>query len=262
MEILPSHVLRFKTGLERILDSLLEPQLIDDVYVFFLEERKLCIYYYPPGTLRIINHPNNSSALKYIHIDEDNWLSKPDLLLSRIEAIIGNGVKINARECVAARIDKKMALDFQEEHHLQLAVPGKYRYGLFHDGELVAIAIFSGGRTMRHSENYRSFEFIRFCSKQRHIVVGGMSKLLHKFIQDFSPNDIMTYVDLDWSDGKKFEGTGFVSVDILEPQTFWVHRKTHQRISNNEYKGLSNKDDYYQVATLGSTKMVKYCRVN
>lgn len=260
MATLPQHVLQFKNGLERILANPFEVQQFGGIYAFFLEEIKLCIYYYPPDTSRIADLPKNTPTTKHIHIDEDSWILKPDLLLSRIEAIVGQGIKVNARECVAARIDKKMALDFQQEHHLQLAVPGKYRYGLFHDGDLVAIAIFSGGRTMRHSENYRSFEFIRFCSKQKHIVVGGMSKLLHKFIHDFSPNDIMTYVDQDWSDGKKFESIGFERVDLLEPQFFWVHRLTHQRISNNEYQGLSTKDEYYQIANLGSIKMVKYCQ--
>lgn len=247
------------------------------VYALNISESKLLVLYYMPGSHRLLDFAKQSSDIQIIHIDEDVWICKPDILLSRIQVLLGNGIKVFARQCVVARIDKKEALRFQEEHHLQIAIPGKYRYGLFYEGDLIAIAVFSGGRNMKHTENYRSFECIRFCSKKQHVVVGGLSKLLKAFILDFSPNDIMTYIDLDWSDGRKFERTGFSKVSILGPQTFWVNKETNQRISVKEYEDLlKGRDDllssenivankaanhpteYYQVANLGSIKMVRY----
>jgi len=264
---LSEHGFRFIRFLESILkkednDTLnyVQVEKINElVYALSILKSKLVILYYMPGSHRVVDFPKQNSDIQIIHIDEDVWISKPEILLSRINVLLGNAIKVFARQCVVARIDKGEALRFQDENHLQIAMPGKYRYGLFLEGDLVAIAVFSGGRKMKHTENYRSFEFIRFCSKQQHIIVGGLSKLLKAFIRDFSPNDIMTYVDSDWSDGKKFESTGFSKVSVLEPQTFWVNRETHQRISVKEYEGLLVPSDnkYYKVINLGSVKMIQ-----
>ncbi|ULT28536.1 hypothetical protein KUH03_19615 [Sphingobacterium sp. E70] len=91
-----------------------------------------------------------------------------------------------------------MSQRFLVEHHLQTALPGKYRYGLYEQGELVSIAVFSGGRRMNDkNEEYRSFELLRFCNKSGYNVIGGLSKLITAFAKDFHPGDIMTYTDRD-----------------------------------------------------------------
>ena len=165
-----------------------------------------------------------------IHIDADLWVQKPEIILSRIKAKLGLARKIHARETQVARIDKAQAMNFQMTHHLQVALPGKYRYGLFLQGELVAVAVFSGGRKMKSlSAELRSFELLRFCHKTDLIVVGGLSKLLRSFEKEFSPGDIMTYIDRDWSDGKSFERIGFEKAGDMPPQEFWLDSRTHQR---------------------------------
>ena len=136
------------------------------------------------------------------------WVKKPQIILSRIKSKLGLARKIHARQTVVARINKAQAMQFQEDYHLQGPLPGKYRYGLFLGGELVSVAVFSGGRRMRtytEEEDLRSFELLHFCHKKDLVVVGGLSKLLRSFVQDFEPGDIMTYVDRDWSDGASFE---------------------------------------------------------
>jgi hypothetical protein len=104
----------------------------------------LFIYLYPPNHARQPAHPE----LQTLHIDVDLLRSSKRKVINRIKGILGLGERIYARETVAARIDKKVAIAFQEEHHLQVALPGKYRYGLFYEGELVSVAVFSGGRRM------------------------------------------------------------------------------------------------------------------
>src|SRR5690606_13769647 len=118
----------------------------------------------------------------------------------------------------------------------------------------------SGGRLMRHSENYRSFECLRFCSKQRLVIIGGFSKLLKAFVLDFKPNDIMTYVDADWSNGSKFEKLGFIKILVTEPQIFFVNREDSKRTALQETENQDNlNSSFYKVANSGSIKMIKYC---
>lgn len=220
------------------------------------------VYYLPQAEHRVQVHTES----RCLHIDEDQWVTRPDLLLNRIAALAGLAKRIHARDTVVARIDKQVAMEFQKAHHLQVALPGKYRYGLFHQGDLVTIAVFSGGRKMNdRPENYRSFELLRFCHKQGVQVVGGFSKLLDAFRQEFHPGDIMTYADRDWSNGESYRKTGFEVVDETEPQCFWIHHRTKQRYDEhtlpNEVKDmpphLRKQQGFLPVRNSGSLKLIK-----
>jgi hypothetical protein len=232
-----------------------------------------CLLYTSPESIQIVYYRCDSkkrvsidSHGRVIHIDEDLWITKPVLLLNRIAALAGMAQRIHARDTVVARIEKPVALAFQQEHHLQVALPGKYRYGLFHEGDLVAIAVFSGGRRMNSKPtDYRSFELLRFCHKQGLHVVGGFSKLLDAFEQDFAPGDIMTYADKDWSDGSSYRKTGFTIVSEIDPQVFWVDKSTMNRyyestlpeeIVEKTIEGRA-QSGYTPVYNSGSIKLVK-----
>jgi hypothetical protein len=182
--------------------------------------------------LRIENPALPELATKTIHIDEDTWLTKPDLMLARLRVHTGKARKIYARNTVLARIDKKMGMQFQMDNHLMVPLPGKFRYGLFHKGELVSIAVFSAGRNMKaKGPDYRSYELLRTCHKQGVVVVGGLSKLLRQFVAEHKPSDIMTYIDKDWSDGGGFRSLGFEEVGQVEGQRFWVDQQHYRRYS-------------------------------
>lgn len=219
-------------------------------------------YYTLQASYRV---PTDGNKLA-IHIDEDRWHTQTELLLSRLAASAGQSIRLHARDTVIARVDRQVALTFQTEHHLQVALPGKYRYGAFHQGELVAIAVFSGGRRMNNKpESYRSFELLRFCNKQGHTVIGVLSKLLNTFRKDFHPGDVMTYVDKDWSDGNRYEKLGFVIESNTAPQLFWVSEESLSRFSEYDLPGVVVEKPvgeriamgYFPVYNNGSLKLVK-----
>lgn len=196
---------------------------------------------------------------RVFHIDIDQVESSGHKIIQRLCSLLGKGTIVYARETVVARIDKKTALEFQKEHHLQFDLPGKYRYGLYHHGELVSVAIFSGGRHMNDKPaDYRSFELIRFCHKSGYRVVGGLSKLIKAFRKDFQPNDIMTYVDCDWSQDSNLSTLGFVEKGKTIPQTYWIEGSIRHHISNNEslHKLQSTYPQGYLKYNSGSTKLI------
>lgn len=228
---------------------------------------------YPLTVAFYLLHPNRrqtdrslaDQGQRIIHVDEDQWHTAGVLILGRLISLCGKGRRIHARKTVVARIQVRTALAFQEEHHLQVALPGKYRYGLFADGELVSVAVFSGGRRMRNQpDHYRSFELLRFCHKQACQVVGGLTKLLKAFTDGFKPGDIMTYADKDWSDGSAYRHTGFEPVGCLPPQLFWIHKETFHRYSETrlpeDIRQLSPEGriekGYVPLENSGSIKMV------
>ena len=237
--------------------------LSENACLLTTSELPICLIYYVPGAGKRIPLRTDTRC---IHIDEDLWITQPDLLLNRIAALVGKAQRIHARETVAARIDKHVALAFQQAHHLQVALPGKYRYGLFHQGDLVTIAVFSGGRKMNNRpDDYRSFELLRFCHKQGTQVVGGFSKLLDAFQRAFQPGDLMTYADKDWTDGESYRKTGFTIVGETDPQLFWVNRATKQRYDEHSLPddlkdcpaSVRKKAGYLPVYNSGSIKLIK-----
>ncbi|TDS14798.1 hypothetical protein [Sphingobacterium paludis] len=215
----------------------------------------LTLIVYLPGAGQRLPHATNRT----IHVDYDQVILNADKLSARLASLFGNGQVVYARKTVAARVDKRVTLSFLAEHHLQGAVPGKYRYGLFHEGELLSIAVFSGGRRMRNQpEAYRSFELIRFCHKSNYRVVGGLSKLLKAFIDDFQPNDIMTYVDRDWAQDSNLSALGFQEVGVIPPQWYRISDGVRTAITDLEQREVQseNPSTAYLVCNAGSTKLV------
>lgn len=226
-----------------------------DVYWIKSAGQDLNVFYYQGGAAREV--PPQTSALQVVHIDEDQWTTSPALLLNRLASLYGKAHRIHARQTVVARIDKGMAMAFQEEHHLQGSLAGKYRYGLFEKGELLAVAVFSGLRNMRHTEGYRSIELLHFCQKGQYLVMGGLSKLLGAMVREFHPNDIMTYIDRDWSEGEKFESLGFQIKAHLAPISFLVEKSSFQRVRMQKNTEVPLSENYYIVQNLGSVKLIK-----
>ncbi len=241
-----SHGEEIDLFLREIQQQILLPMRIDRTgQVPAIVVKDLCIYLYPPYTSR----RENVAALQTIHIDVDQIRSSSQKIINRLKGMLGLGTKVYARNTVVARIDKKVAMEFQEEHHLQVALPGKYRYGLYHEGELVSIAIFSGGRRMSgQSDDYRSFELLRFCHKGAYTAIGGISKLIRQFALDFRPSDIMTYADLDWCQQSSLERIGFRPETVKSPQTFYIDNGERHYIQGPQGKG-------YTVQNSGSLKL-------
>jgi hypothetical protein len=177
-------------------------------------------------------------------------MSQKDLVLSRILSMIGIFKRLNARHCIIERIDKSTSDKFLNGNHLQGSVKAKFKYGLFLKPQytekylakdsivkqLIAVATFSGGRLMKEGirAGERSYELIRFASLRGYTVVGGMDKLLKAFESEHKPDDIMSYADRDWSDGRSYEILGFERIGTTDPQLFMLENKTFRRYSMKE----------------------------
>ena len=189
----------------------------------------------------------------------DNWYHKNDILLSIIASILGKNKTIFARNCQVKKVDKAIAEAFLNENHLLGYLNAYYKYALFFDNEILAIATFSKGRKMnRLSSEKRGFELISFCCKKNISVTGGLSKLLKAFVIDLQPGDIMTYVDKDWSEGKAYLKIGFKLHSETPPQSFLFNTKSlaKQKVSNDfELENKQDKDTIL-VKNSGNLKLV------
>lgn len=245
----------FIFDLEKGLDVVFSRRDQDRTIVLYSETPHFAVIIYLAGQATRINIEDTRT----FHIDQDQILQDRHKLLSRLFSLLGKGRVVYARQTVVARLEKRVTLTFLEENHLQVAIPGKYRYGLYHQGELMSIAVFSGGRRMHEQgENYRSFELIRFCHKAGYRVVGGLSKLLKSFIVDFHPDDIMTYVDRDWAQDSNLRTLGFQEQGKTSPQAFWIVGKRRHYIRHAAQLAKLQQTDPcgYLSHNHGSSKLV------
>ena len=97
------------------------------------------------------------------------------------------------------------------------AAEGRQTYPI---GTLVAVASFSKARRWSkkgengEQETICSYEWLRYASLPELRVLGGMGRILARFIEDFHPDDIMSYVPLRHFSGEVYESLGFVSEGV------------------------------------------------
>jgi len=236
------------------------------------------------GTLEILQAEisavqiRRKSGVRSIILWDDLWFGKNEIVKSRISAALGISQKIPGRLTLVRRIDKATASLFIEKNHLNGDVNSKYRYGLFlparyfrvldadfqanlsADELLVAVATFSRPRIFQREKlPFRSYELVRFASMLNSNVVGGLDKLLHAFIRERKPDDIMTYADLEWSDGSNYEKLGFQKISQIPAIPFYLNPETIERnsLSDQMKKENVHSGKAITVYNAGSIKYVK-----
>lgn len=194
-------------------------------------------------------------------VTEDRWRRQGEMMRARILAHLELFSQAYARNCEVRRIEKAEAQAFLNENHSYGYAACRYRYGLFlkrhtghiaeelrylgsarddrefrqdgnrQIGKLIAVATFSNARRwIKDGKEISSYEWTRYASLPDMRVSGGMGKLLKAFIKDVQPDDIMSYADLEWSEGTVYEQLGFKREHLgKEPVLFTVDCRTWER---------------------------------
>ena len=176
-----------------------------------------------------------------IHIFEDEWLYKCDIIKSRIRNLLKiTQCKIYGRNCVIKEVSNSDAMSFLNLNHIQGGIYCKYNFGLYYNDELVSLMTFGSLRKSLGSNiEDKSYELLRFCNKINTNVVGGASKLFKYFLEKINPNKVISYCDLRWSDGNLYETLGFLFSHKSKPNYFYVDE--NKRIRENRFKYRKDK---------------------
>lgn len=163
-------------------------------------------------------------GISLIHIWEDDWVYKQDIIKSIILNKIGlSENKIYARNCHIEELDPKTSKKFLDENHLQGNINASIKIGLFYNKELISIMTFGKSRSpLRTNLLEEEYEMYRFCNKINHNIVGGMSKLLKYFIKNYKPKSIISYADRSISVGNSYEKLGFIKEGNTLPGYHWI----------------------------------------
>ena len=148
-----------------------------------------------------------SLNIKLLTIFEDEWLFKKDLVKSMIRnAFNCNSLKIPARKTIVKELDTKNTSKFLQENHIQGAGRSNVKFGLFYCNQLISVMTFSKSEMSRRSVGW---DMNRFCSKQGYNIQGGASKLFKAFVDQYNPDQVISYADLRWGTGNTYKHLGF-----------------------------------------------------
>jgi len=160
--------------------------------------------------------------IELIHIFEDEWLFKREIVESIIKNRLGKtDINIFARKCEIKEIDSNTCKDFLINNHIQGNVNSKIKIGLYYKNDLVSVMTFSKGRIVVGGKN-NEWELTRFCNKINVNVIGGASKLFNYFLKTYSPTKIISYSDIRLFDGNLYEKLGFKRKSQSKPNYWYV----------------------------------------
>ena len=172
---------------------------------------KLKYYHYAKSDLCQKNN------LKLIHIFEDEWKDKRQIVLSSLKHAAGKdkATGVGARKCKIEQISQNEASQFLEMYHLQGAARSTLRYGAFYKDELVGVMCF------KKLDETNKWELTRYCTNTSYGSIPGLaSKMFKQFVKDNEFTEVKTFLDRRWNfsvDNNLYTKMGFKLSSVERP---------------------------------------------
>lgn len=140
-----------------------------------------------------------------------------DIIIKLVKARCGMAEKTAARSCDIVKLGSKETGVFLRANHLQGTAGGSVRLGLKRNDVLVAVAVFGKSR---YKKGF--MELIRFATDGK-VVVGGLSRLVKAFRTLHPEEQLISYADCRYTNGKGYEAAGWKYERTTKPSYLWVH---------------------------------------
>ena len=195
-------------------------------------------YYVPDGAYTVQeDHGVIFIDLKHtqtrVKIYPDWWKFRRKAVENQLIVKTGNSDLLHGRETMVKRVDADEARDFFEATHLAGYLKAKIKLGLFHYSELVMCATFANPRKWdRNGKPFVSAEMVGLCSAYGINVRGGAEKLLSHYIEQFSPDEVITFSDNSFSEGDVFRNIGFRKAGEKPPMGYIVDEWGRRKFTN------------------------------
>jgi predicted transcriptional regulator len=193
-------------------------------------------------------------GIQLLQFYSDEWNFKKEIVKSVISSKLGLNEKIYARNCEKVIVEVQDKNKFLNRNHMQGEDKSKIKLGLSYNKELVCIMTFCKSRFNKTYE----WELSRFATKQNVNVVGGFSRLLKWFKEQYDGN-IVSYADRRYSNGNVYLKTGFNIIRINSPSYYYVDKnclKRHNRMKfQKKIIGAYDCTEYEKAREMGYNKI-------
>lgn len=152
-------------------------------------------------------------GIQLFTIWQDDWRDRPDVVRSMLLHKLGvsQAERVFARGTEVVSVSRERARLFLDAYHIQGFASGTHYLGLAQGDDLVAVMVLKGSSVM-YLERYAT---------SKH-VVGGQGKLLSWVRKSLEFDQLVTFADLEVSDGRLYEATGWVRDKVLAPDYKYV----------------------------------------
>ena len=158
-----------------------------------------------------------------------------DKIVATIKQKLGFVTRVHGRQTSVIQLDSKVAAEFNNQYHLHGHMGGT-SFGLYKDGELLMVLTMGKSRFNKSVE----WECVRMTVRDGYSVLGGASKLFHKFIDTYDPSSIITYADRRFGEGLVYEKCGFTRLPNTPPNYFYFNpnqtKVIHSRVKFQKHK--------------------------
>ncbi len=157
--------------------------------------------------------------LQFWDTEINNQLPK---VLNFINSKLGICDRLYARKTKLRLISNVEKRDFINDNHLQNDVGSSINLGLFDINDNLVMAATFGKPRFTKADN--TTELLRLCSLSGITVVGGASKLIKYFVNQYMVDGdiLLSYCNRRYSAGKVYEKTGFTLSSISPPGFFYI----------------------------------------
>ena len=183
--------------------------------IYWHSERFKCRSYHLDKTQACNEH-----GVRLLHFWDYQINERPKVVRSIVEHLLGvTPFKMGARKLSVSEVSSTQSRDFLIENHLQGPVNATYKYGLYHENELMSLMTFGKSRFAPGE-----VELLRFCNKIGWSIPGAASKLLAHFAKVNQPNTrIITYANRDISAGAVYTAIGFTQISVSPPSYLYFN---------------------------------------
>jgi transcriptional regulator with XRE-family HTH domain len=193
-------------------------------------------------------------GIQLLHFYSDEWNLKNDIVKSIIASKLGLNEKVYARKCDKIILSIQEKNKFLNDNHIQGEDKSKIKIGLTYNNELVCVMTFCKSR---FNSTYE-WELSRFANKKGINVIGGFSRLLKWFREQYKGN-IVSYADRRYSNGNVYIKNGFEVVRTNSPSYYYVDKNFLKRYNRMKFQkkliGAYNCTEYEKAREMGYNKI-------
>jgi hypothetical protein len=162
----------------------------------------------------------NEKGIRLIHIFEDQWLFKKDIVKSILRYAVGKPLhKVYGRKCFVEEISSKEANAFLKENHIYERANGSIKLGLRTKDTKELVSVMTFGKD-RYGKKF-DWELIRFANKKHTSVIGGAQKLWKNFLKNHE-GSVICYADASLFTGALYEKLGFKNEGLTPPNHWYL----------------------------------------
>lgn len=188
-------------------------------------------------------------GLRLIHVFEDEWEHKSDIVKSKIAGLLNKSVSIDINDCILQEITTEQCRQFVRFNNLANYIESNINIGLFYLGNLVTVMSFV-------NLNNNIYELVNFTCLKNHKIIDADIKLFQHFIEAYSPDGIIGYSDNRWDDDLLYKNLGFIYNNDTPLIEWGIDLSKMVRFNKNELLIENTNCDYFTIWDCGCTRWI------